>query len=231
MAACAVRALESGRQLGQLTGNQRPFVQTVDVQLVADPGGLVALAVLLHADVTRGRQLARASPAGVMVACRSRRLSDLRSLPTTRVLLDRLDTDVVLRRICGWERKGVFSFASRSSRGPRWPSSSRETQWPTSRSRWVFTISADRENPPRPARGPTACRRTRRRSRLARRPTREGNLALPPPKPQMRRQHHVGVQAVQQDARGPECRLDRLGHEGPAGHAPTRCLTACDAPA
>ena len=38
-------------------------------------------------------------------------------MPTTRVLLDRLDTDVVLRRICGWERKfevpseSVFSRA------------------------------------------------------------------------------------------------------------------------
>ena len=38
-------------------------------------------------------------------------------LPTTRGLRDRLDTDVVLRRICGWERKfevpseSVFSRA------------------------------------------------------------------------------------------------------------------------
>ena len=38
-------------------------------------------------------------------------------MPTTRVLLDRLDTDVALRRICGWERKrevpseSVFSRA------------------------------------------------------------------------------------------------------------------------
>ena len=37
-------------------------------------------------------------------------------LPTTRMLLDRLDTDVVLRRICGWERRGEVPSESVFSR-------------------------------------------------------------------------------------------------------------------
>ena len=31
------------------------------------------------------------------------------NMPTTRVLLDRLETDISLRRICGWERKSDIS--------------------------------------------------------------------------------------------------------------------------
>jgi hypothetical protein len=31
------------------------------------------------------------------------------NLPTTRALLDRLETDISLRRICGWERKSDIS--------------------------------------------------------------------------------------------------------------------------
>ncbi|WP_292996097.1 transposase [Nitrosomonas sp.] len=31
------------------------------------------------------------------------------NMPTTRALLDRLETDSVLRRICGWERKNDVS--------------------------------------------------------------------------------------------------------------------------
>ena len=37
-------------------------------------------------------------------------------LPTTRMLLDRLDTDVVLRRVCGWERRGEVPSESVFSR-------------------------------------------------------------------------------------------------------------------
>ena len=37
-------------------------------------------------------------------------------MPTTRVLLDRLDTDVALRRICGWERKSEVPSESVFSR-------------------------------------------------------------------------------------------------------------------
>ena len=37
-------------------------------------------------------------------------------MPTTRVLLDRLDTDVALRRICGWERKSEMPSESVFSR-------------------------------------------------------------------------------------------------------------------
>ena len=31
------------------------------------------------------------------------------NMPTTRILLDRLKTDISLRRICGWERKSDIS--------------------------------------------------------------------------------------------------------------------------
>ena len=37
-------------------------------------------------------------------------------MPTTRVLLDRLVTDVALRRICGWERKSEVPSESVFSR-------------------------------------------------------------------------------------------------------------------
>jgi len=37
-------------------------------------------------------------------------------MPTTRVLLDRLATDVSLRRICGWERKRAVPSESVCSR-------------------------------------------------------------------------------------------------------------------
>ena len=37
-------------------------------------------------------------------------------MPTTRALLDRLDTDVVLRRICGWEWKSEVPSESVFSR-------------------------------------------------------------------------------------------------------------------
>lgn len=34
-------------------------------------------------------------------------------LPTTRALLDRLDCDSALRRLCGWERKMMFQMNAR----------------------------------------------------------------------------------------------------------------------
>ena len=37
-------------------------------------------------------------------------------MPTTRVLLDRLDTDVALRRLCGWERRSQVPSESVFSR-------------------------------------------------------------------------------------------------------------------
>ena len=37
-------------------------------------------------------------------------------MPTTRILLDRLDTDVALRRICGWERRSQVPSESVFSR-------------------------------------------------------------------------------------------------------------------
>ena len=59
-------------------------------------------------------------------------------MPTTRVLLDRLDTDVVLRRICGWERRSevpsesVFS-APRESRTMARATLICRPLWPTTR--------------------------------------------------------------------------------------------------
>ena len=37
-------------------------------------------------------------------------------MPTTRVLLDRLDTDAALRRLCGWERRSAVPSESAFSR-------------------------------------------------------------------------------------------------------------------
>ena len=67
-------------------------------------------------------------------------------MPTTRVLLDRLDTDVVLRRICGRERRSEVPSESVFSRAFAEFS---HTQFAPARAR-----SADLEHPPRPVGGP-----------------------------------------------------------------------------
>ena len=62
-------------------------------------------------------------------------------MPTTRILLDRLVTDVPLRRLCGWEKKSEVPSESVFSRA--------FTRFATTK----LIERADRENPARPPRG------------------------------------------------------------------------------
>ena len=62
--------------------------------------------------------LTRLQPRGVLQQRIARPLvaKAVYDMPTTRALLDRLDTDVALRRICGWERKSEMPSESVFSR-------------------------------------------------------------------------------------------------------------------
>ena len=91
------------RVLGPLTAKQQQLVQTLEVirieQWIARQSG------------APGRPPSdRAALARAFVA------KAVYDMPTTRVLLDRLDTDVALRRICGWERRSQVPSESVFSR-------------------------------------------------------------------------------------------------------------------
>jgi len=91
-------------ELGPLTEKQQQLVHTLEIIRVEDH--------LPRRFIVPGRPAKdRAAIARAFVA------KAVHDMPTTRVLLDRLATDVSLRRICGWERKrevpseSVFSRA------------------------------------------------------------------------------------------------------------------------
>ena len=92
------------RVLGPLTAKQQQLVQTLEVIRIEQM-------IPPRFRVPGRPPKDRAAMARALVA------KAVYDMPTTRVLLDRLDTDVVLRRICGWERKfevpseSVFSRA------------------------------------------------------------------------------------------------------------------------
>ena len=78
--------------LGPLTGKQQQLVQTLEVIRIEQ--------WIPRCFRVPGRpRKDRAALARAFVA------KAVYDMPTTRVLLDRLVTDVALRRICGWERK------------------------------------------------------------------------------------------------------------------------------
>ena len=121
------------RVLGPLTEKQQQLVQTLEVIRIEQM-------IPPRFRVPGRPPKDRAAMARAFVA------KAVYDLPTTRGLRDRLDTDVVLRRICGWERKfevpseSVFSRAFRRVLGhPVAPARAR---------------SADPQHPPRPAGGP-----------------------------------------------------------------------------
>ena len=91
-------------ELGPLTDKQQQLVQTLEIIRVEQH-------LAQHFSVPGRPAKDRAAIARAFVA------TAVYNMPTTRVLLDRLSTDVALRRICGWENKrevpseSVFSRA------------------------------------------------------------------------------------------------------------------------
>ena len=91
------------RVLGPLTAKQQQLVQTLEVIRIEH---LIAPRLRMPGRPPKDRAaMARAFVAKAVY-----------DMPTTRVLLDRLDTDVALRRICGWERKSEVPSESVFSR-------------------------------------------------------------------------------------------------------------------
>ena len=120
-------------------------------------------------------------------------------MPTTRVLLDRLDTDVVLRRICGWERRSevpsesVFSRAFAEFSDTQLPQRVHEALiWNTHRDRLVGHLSRDstaieaREKPAAKEKAPPPPKRKRgrpkkgeERPKVLKRLDRQATMSLP----------------------------------------------------
>ena len=91
------------RVLGPLTEKQRQLVQTLEV-------------IRIEQMIPPRSPLPGRPPKDRAALARAFVAKATYDMPTTRVLLDRLDTDVVLRRICGWERKSEVPSESVFSR-------------------------------------------------------------------------------------------------------------------
>ena len=89
--------------LGPLTAKQQQLVQTLEV--IRDEHQIPR-----HFRAPGRPPKDRAALARAFVA------KAVYDMPTTRVLLDRLDTDVAVRRICGWERRSEVPSESVFSR-------------------------------------------------------------------------------------------------------------------
>ena len=90
------------RVLGPLTEKQQQLVQTLEV-------------IRIEQMIPRRFRVPGRPPKDRAAMARALVAKAVYDMPTTRVLLDRLDTDVVLRRICGWERRSEVPSVS----GPR----------------------------------------------------------------------------------------------------------------
>ncbi len=154
---------ELENELGPLTGKQQQLVQTLEIIRIEN-------GILRH-DRAPGRPPKdRAAMARAFVA------KAVYDMPTTRVLLDRLATDVRLRRICGWERKSavpsesVFSRAFAEFADTQLPQRAHEALIrKTHQDRLVGHLSRDstaiqaREKPARPAKASPPPKRKRGR--------------------------------------------------------------------
>lgn len=90
-------------ELGELTEKEQKLVATLDLLRVER--------FTVSSRSMRGRPIKeRAAVARALVA------KAVYNMPTTRVLLDRLESDNKLRLICGWERKGEVPSESTFSR-------------------------------------------------------------------------------------------------------------------
>ena len=123
--------------LGPLTEKQQQLVQTLEV-------------IRIEQMIPRRFRVPGRPPKDRAAMARALVAKAVYDMPTTRVLLDRLDTDVVLRRICGWERRSEVPSESVFSRA--FAEFSGHAVAPA-RAR-----SADLEHPPRPAGGPPLSR-------------------------------------------------------------------------
>ncbi|MCY4509469.1 MAG: transposase [Acidobacteria bacterium] len=91
------------RVLGPLTGKQQQLVQTLEV-------------IRIEQMIPRRFRMSGRPPKDRAAMARPFVAKAVYDMPTTRVLLDRLDTDVPLRRICGWEKKSEVPSESVFSR-------------------------------------------------------------------------------------------------------------------
>ena len=89
--------------LGPLTRKQQQLVQTLEIIRIEQW-------IPRHFRMTGRPPKDRAAMARAFVA------KAVYDMPTTRVLLDRLDTDAALRRLCGWEKKSAVPSESVFSR-------------------------------------------------------------------------------------------------------------------
>ena len=89
--------------MGPLTGKQQQLVQTLEV-------------IRIEHLIPRYCRMPGRPPKDRAAMARAFVAKAVYDLPTTRMLLDRLDTDVVLRRVCGWERRGEVPSESVFSR-------------------------------------------------------------------------------------------------------------------
>ena len=85
--------------LGPLTGKQQQLVQTLEV-------------IRIEHLIPRYCRMPGRPPKDRAAMARAFVAKAVYDLPTTRMLLDRLDTDVVLRRVCGWERRSPARAAT-----------------------------------------------------------------------------------------------------------------------
>ncbi len=82
-------------ELGELTNKQQELVTTLEMIRIEE--------FILSSSGYPGRR-----PEDRVAIARAFVAKTVYNMPTTRVLLDRLETDISLRRICGWERKVIF---------------------------------------------------------------------------------------------------------------------------
>ena len=125
------------RVLGPLTEKQQQLVQTLEV-------------IRIEQMIPRRFRVPGRPPKDRAAMARALVAKAVYDMPTTRVLLDRLDTDVVLRRICGWERRSevpsesVFSRAFAEFSDTQLPQRVHEALiWNTHRDRLVGHLSRD----------------------------------------------------------------------------------------
>ena len=78
--------------LGPLTDKQQQLVQTLEV-------------IRIERHLSQNFRVEGRPPKDRAAIARAFVAKAIYNMSTTRVLLDRLATDVALRRICGWERK------------------------------------------------------------------------------------------------------------------------------
>ena len=83
-------------ELGELTNKQQELVTTLEMIRIEE--------FILSSSGYPGRR-----PEDRVAIARAFVAKTVYNMPTTRVLLDRLETDISLRRICGWERKSDIS--------------------------------------------------------------------------------------------------------------------------